>query len=123
MQELNSNLFNNIRLHQWLWLLVFGTLLALPACNRSSQPPVEEVNLETLNQSGEAMELREAIKAAAAEWLKINGVEGVAAGKQEGEYCILVSVSQPAERFKEKIPETYAGYPVVIRQSGKFKAN
>ena len=54
-------------------------------------------------------------------WLdKIEGVEGIAQGESNGEDCITVFVSSP--EAKEKIPEEFHGYTVVIEVAGQFEA-
>ena len=63
----------------------------------------------------------DAIDAASA-WLDIDGVEGVAQGMKDGRDCIVVGCSLPPAEFKDKIPETFEGYPVVFEDWGIVSA-
>ena len=56
------------------------------------------------------------------EWMKMPGVEGTAIGLFEDEPCIKVFSSRPAEELKDKIPSVVEGYPVIIEQTGTFRA-
>ena len=55
---------------------------------------------------------------AASAWLDIDGVEGVAQGSKDGKDCIVVGCSRPPAEFKNKIPDTFEGYPVVFEAWG-----
>jgi hypothetical protein len=66
------------------------------------------------------MEFAEALKKAET-WLdEIDGVQGVAEGKANGERCITVFVAGP--EAADKIPNSLGGHKVVIEQSGHFQA-
>ena len=56
------------------------------------------------------------------EWMAIEGVEGTAIGLSEGKPCIKVLTSSAAEQIRAKIPSVVEGYPVVIEQTGVFRA-
>ncbi len=56
------------------------------------------------------------------EWMAIPGVEGTAIGLFEGKPCIKVFSSRKAEELRDKIPSTAEGYPVIIEQTGTFRA-
>ena len=56
------------------------------------------------------------------QWLAIPGVEGAAIGLFEGKPCIRIFVSSNAKEFGDKIPSNIDGYPVVIEQTGEFRA-
>lgn len=54
-------------------------------------------------------------------WLdEIEGVEGVARGKLDGDDCITVFVTSRAT--VGEIPDTLHGYPVVVEETGSFHA-
>ena len=55
--------------------------------------------------------------AKAAQWLELEGVEGVAQGEHDGEPCILVLATRPAREVRERIPATFEGFRVVIREA------
>ena len=59
----------------------------------------------------------DAIDAASA-WLDIDGVEGVAQGSRNGKDCIVVGCSLPPAQLKDKIPDIFEGYPVVLEDWG-----
>ena len=54
--------------------------------------------------------------------LSIPGVMGTAQSLCEGQPCIKVFVSRKTEKLEQKIPKTLEGYPVVIQETGRFKA-
>jgi len=55
-------------------------------------------------------------------WMAIAGVEGTAIGLLDGEYCIRVFSSAKAQELRAKIPSMVEGYPVVIEETGGFRA-
>ncbi len=56
------------------------------------------------------------------EWMAIPGVEGTAIGLFEGNPCIKVFSSRKAEQLRPKIPSVVEGYPVIIEETGTFRA-
>ncbi|MHC4206179.1 MAG: hypothetical protein ACYSTT_16130 [Planctomycetota bacterium] len=56
------------------------------------------------------------------EWMAINGVEGTAIGLFENKPCIKIFVSVRADQIKAKIPSIIEDYPVVIEETGTFRA-
>lgn len=56
------------------------------------------------------------------EWMAIPGVQGTAIGMSQGTPCILILSSVEASMLQTKIPSTVQGYPVVIKESGAFRA-
>jgi hypothetical protein len=69
------------------------------------QKPIEEVLKEHTNKL-----------------MSLPGVVGTAQSLCEGQPCIKVFVSKKTEKLEQKIPKTLEGYPVVIQETGKFKA-
>lgn len=58
----------------------------------------------------------------ASDWLDIDGVEGVAPGREEGKDCIVVGYSRPPSEFAGQIPTIFQGYPVVFEDWGAISA-
>ena len=56
------------------------------------------------------------------ELMSIRGVVGTGQALCSGKPCIKVFVSRKTEDLEEKIPKNLEGYPVVIQETGKFKA-
>ena len=51
-------------------------------------------------------------------WMDIEGVTGVGQGMLDGKDCITVFVTAKTPEIEERIPRTYRGIPVEIRESG-----
>ena len=56
------------------------------------------------------------------EWMVIPGIEGTAIGLFEGKPCIKIFLSKKAEDMRGMIPSTIEGYPVIIEETGTFRA-
>jgi hypothetical protein len=56
----------------------------------------------------------------ASEWLDIDGVEGVAPGEKED--CIEVFSSCAPSELADRIPSSFMGYPVIIKETGIIDA-
>jgi len=56
------------------------------------------------------------------DWMAIPGVEGTAIGLFEDKPCIKIFSSRKAEELRAKIPSTIEGYPVIIEETGVFRA-
>ena len=56
------------------------------------------------------------------EWMAIPGVEGTAIGLYEGKPCIKIFTSSKPQQLRDKIPSTVEGYPVIIEETGAFRA-
>ena len=56
------------------------------------------------------------------EWMAIEGVEGTAIGLYNSKSCIMVFSSKKAEELRGVIPTTIEGYPVIIEETGNFRA-
>ncbi len=56
------------------------------------------------------------------EWMAIPGVEGTAIGLFEGKPCIRIFTSTKPQKIRAKIPSTVEGYPVIIKETGAFRA-
>jgi len=56
------------------------------------------------------------------DWMAIPGVEGTAIGLFEGKPCIKIFTSRKPQQLRDKIPSTVEGYPVIIEETGAFRA-
>ena len=56
------------------------------------------------------------------EWMAIPGVEGTAIGLFEGKPCIKILISSRTDQIRTKIPSKVEGYPVVVEETGEFRA-
>jgi hypothetical protein len=56
------------------------------------------------------------------EWMAITGVEGTAIGLYEGKPCIKIFSSVKPQKLRGKIPTSVEGYPIVIEETGTFRA-
>ena len=56
------------------------------------------------------------------DWMAIPGVEGTAIGLFEGKPCIKIFTSLKPKELRDKIPSTVEGYPVIIEETGAFRA-
>ena len=56
------------------------------------------------------------------QWMAIPGVEGTAIGLSEGKPCIKIFSSKKAEELPARIPSVVEGYPVIIEETGTFRA-
>ncbi len=56
------------------------------------------------------------------DWMAIPGVEGTAIGLSEGKPCIRIFTSLKPKELRDKIPSTAEGYPVIIEETGVFRA-
>ena len=55
-------------------------------------------------------------------WMAIAGVEGTAIGLSEGKHCIKIFASSNPQELRTKIPSHIEGYPVIIEETGEFRA-
>ena len=56
------------------------------------------------------------------ELMSIKGVIGTAEGLCNGKPCIKVYVIKKTRQLIQRIPTTLEGYPVVIEETGEFRA-
>src|SRR3990170_3153321 len=56
------------------------------------------------------------------ELMSIDGVVGTAQGLCNGKPCIKVYVIKKTQGLVQKIPNSIEGYPVVIEETGEFRA-
>jgi hypothetical protein len=56
------------------------------------------------------------------QWMAIPGVVGVAIGEFKSKPCIRIFTSTKPQQLRAKIPPTVEGYPVIIEETGPFRA-
>ena len=56
------------------------------------------------------------------EWLTIPGVVGAAIGEFSGRPCIQILVASKTRELSARLPSRVEGYPVVIKETGEFRA-
>ncbi len=56
------------------------------------------------------------------EWMAISGVEGTAIGLSEGKPCIKIFTSSKPQEIRDKIPSMVESHPVIIEETGAFRA-
>ena len=56
------------------------------------------------------------------DWMAIDSVECTAIGLFEGKPCIKIFSSKKAEDLQAKIPTNIEGFPVIIEETGTFRA-
>ena len=78
--------------------------------DRSGEEGMPEKNIE------------EVLKEHTPELMSRPGVVGTGQSLCDGQPCIKVFVAKETPELKEEIPDTLEGYPVVIKESGKFRA-
>lgn len=66
--------------------------------------------------------IEEVLKEHTNKLMSIPGVVGTGQSLCNGQPCIKAFVSKKTVQLEEKIPKTLEGYPVVIQETGKFKA-
>lgn len=55
-------------------------------------------------------------------WMDIPGVVGAAIGELNGRSCIKVFVAEKTEQLQAEIPSRLEGHPVVLEETGEFRA-
>lgn len=66
--------------------------------------------------------IKEVLKKHTKDLMSMPGVVGTGQGLCEGKPCIKVFVIEKTPDLDQKIPKTLDGYPVVIEETGEFKA-
>ena len=66
--------------------------------------------------------IEEVLKGHTNKLMSIPGVSGTAQSLCEGQPCIKVFVIKKTPELEQKIPGILDGYPVVIQETGKFRA-
>lgn len=56
------------------------------------------------------------------QWIAIPGVEGTSIGLFKGKPCITIFTSKKADELQTKIPSQVEGYPIIIKETGTFRA-
>jgi hypothetical protein len=66
--------------------------------------------------------VREVLERHARQMTALPGVVGVAEGETGGRPCITVYVAEETAQVLDGIPADLEGWPVVVRESGEFRA-
>ena len=66
--------------------------------------------------------IEQVLKEKSDEWMAIPGVEGTAIGMVGDNPCIRIFTSSRAKEVQSKIPSTVEGYPVIVEETGIFRA-
>jgi hypothetical protein len=66
--------------------------------------------------------IEEVISEITDQWMAIEGVNGIAEGKDDDKECILVFVSEKTQTIKETIPLKLKGFPVKVMEIGNIAA-
>ncbi|MCH7971080.1 MAG: hypothetical protein IH960_08585 [Chloroflexi bacterium] len=66
--------------------------------------------------------IAEVLKEHADVLMALPGVNGIAQGEKDGETCVLILVVELTNDLMRQIPDDLEGYPVVITETGEFKA-
>ena len=83
-------------------------------CGDVSNPEKEE------HMSGKSIE--QVLNERADEWMAIPGIVGTAIGTFEGKPCIKIFICSKPQGLQTKIPSTIENYPVIIEETGTFRA-
>jgi len=100
-------------------LLSIGVMSAaggLSGCSRSSAGDFEK------GQCMPARTIEEVLKDKTGEWMATPGVIGTGIGMFEGKPCIKILTSTKPEELRANIPSTVGSYPVIIEETGEFRA-
>lgn len=65
--------------------------------------------------------IEDVVEEISAQWMELDGVEGIGQGKDNDKDCILVFVSRNPDELKGSIPDQFKGYAVKFMQSGEFR--
>ena len=96
-----------------LSILLIACRIAFVGCPPWDANKDQPMSGKTINQ---------VLKYRTTEWMAISGVEGTAIGLFEDKPCIKIFSSRKAEELRAKIPTTIEGYPVIIEETGSFRA-
>jgi hypothetical protein len=66
--------------------------------------------------------IEQVLKEYTADLMSLPGVVGTGQGLCSGQPCIKVFVIKRTAKLEKRIPKNLEGYPVVIQETGKFKA-
>jgi len=74
----------------------------------------------TGGSNDKTMSIIQAVEKATNDWMKMDGVEGVAQSKSGEEDSIMVLVSKPVSEMEKLLPKNYQGYPVELMFTGQI---
>ena len=100
-------------------LLIIGFMTAAGGFNGSSWSSAGEIDK---GQTMPERTIQQVQEEHTEEWMSIPGVEGTAIGLFEGKPCIKVFTSRDPQELQSKIPSTVENHPVIIEETGTFRA-
>lgn len=106
--------------HLMVKILTFSIVMILSCSIATFAKEADKNRGEETQVSKKTIE--EVLKEHSSKLMSIPGVVGTGQSICNGQPCIKVFVSRKTEELERKIPKTLEGYPVVIQESGKFKA-
>ena len=99
--------------------LIIGVMTAAGVFNGSSWSSAGEIEK---GKSVPGKTIEQVLNEKTDEWMAIPGVEGTAIGMFEGKLCIKVFTSRDPQELQSKIPLTVENHPVIIEETGTFRA-
>jgi hypothetical protein len=69
-----------------------------------------------------SLNIKDVLKKHTPDLMEIPGVSGVAIGESNGNMCIRVFVANSNSECLKQIPNKLEGYPVLVDESGAFRA-
>ena len=102
-------------------IVVLSIAAVVSACSLSSSSWSSAGEIEK-GKSVPGKNIEQVLNEKADEWMAIPGVEGTAIGLYEGKPCIKIFTSSKPQQLRDKIPSTVEGYPVIIEETGAFRA-
>ncbi len=97
-------------------ICIMTTAGSLAGCSHTSTSDIEQGGVMP-NKT-----IEQVLKDRTDEWMAIPGVEGTAIGLFEDKPCIKILSSVKPQQLRDKIPSTVEGYPVIIEETGAFRA-
>ena len=102
----------------WMRVLITATFIPAGIFGCFGRRSQDAEQLQGMSQKT----IKQAQEEHTSQWMAIDGVEGTAIGLYKGKPCIKVFSSKKAEDLLGVIPSTIEGYPVIIEETGKFRA-
>ena len=106
---------------------IVGVLIVL-AAGCGERPPAEDTSRETTPAAltdrapQAASTIDEAERQLSDSLRSVVGVVGTMVGECDGDPCLRVLVAKKTEELTRRIPETFAGFRVMIDESGEISA-
>jgi hypothetical protein len=82
----------------------------------------DKANKQTGYENMAEEPIEKVLKKHAGSLMKLEGVVGIGEGLCEGKPCIKVFLTRKTPELEKKIPASLDGYPVILEETGAFKA-